>query len=239
LQVLYHVIRINEQTNDTTMKSEANTDRKKNSRMGQLPRAEDYRTADHPIEPLFLRRWSPRAMSGEPVTREEMLTLFEAARWAPSTYNEQEWRFLYALRDTSNWRTFFDLLVEGNRVWCERAALLAVILAHKVFERNGKPNPVHLFDCGLSFENLALQGTAMGLVVHGMQGFDFQKARNVLAVPDDYDVAAMFAVGRPGDPNQLPAELRQREVPSPRKRVDEIACEGSFANRGNQSQSQR
>ena len=114
-----------------------------------------------------------------------MLTLFEAARWAPSTYNEQEWRFLYARRDTPAWALFFDLLVEGNRVWCQRAALLAVVLAHKVFERNGKPNPVHLQDCGHAVENLALQGTAMGLVVHAMQGFDFEKARVTLAVPDD------------------------------------------------------
>ena len=152
-----------------------------------------------------------------------------AARWAPSTYNEQEWRFLYARRDTPAWPPFFDLLVEGNRAWCQRAALLAVILAHKVFERNGKPNPVHLLDCGHAFQNLALQGTAMGLVVHGMQGFDFEKARTVLAVPDDYAVAAMFAVGRPGNPDELPDALRQREVPSARKRVRELICEGVFA----------
>jgi nitroreductase len=195
---------------------------------GQLPKAEDFRSADHPIEPLFLRRWSPRAMSGERLSEEEMLTLFEAARWAPSTYNEQEWRFLYALRDTPNWPIFFDLLVEGNRVWCQRAALLCVITAHKVFARNGKPNPVHVFDSGMAFENLALQGAAIGLVVHGMQGFDFEKARTVLNVPDDYVVCAMFAAGRPGDPNQLPPEMRKREVPSQRKPLREIICEGRF-----------
>jgi nitroreductase len=210
------------------MKTETTSGGKETGRIGQLPRAEDYRTADHPIESLFVRRWSPRAMSGEPITREEMLTLYEAARWAPSTYNEQEWRFLYALRDTPNWAPFFDLLVEGNRVWCQRAAMLVVILAHKVFARNGKPNPVHLFDCGLAFENLALQGSVMGLVVHGMQGFDYDKARRVLAVPDDYAVVAMFAVGRPGDPNDLPAEVREREVPTPRKPVSEIIREGPF-----------
>ena len=168
-------------------------------------------------------------MSGDPITQEEMLTLFEAARWAPSTYNEQEWRFLYALRDTANWRVFFDLLMEANQVWCERAAMLCVVVAHKVFQRNGKPNPVHVFDTGLAFENLALQGTAMGLVVHGMAGFDFNKARTALGVPDDYVVCAMFAVGRPGDPNDLPAELREREEPSQRKPVSEFICEGQFS----------
>src|SRR5712692_8111069 len=168
--------------------------------MSKLPEPLQHRQADRPIETLFLKRWSPRAMSGQSLIEEELLTLFEAARWAPSTYNEQEWRFLYARRDTPQWPLFFELLVEGNRAWCQRAALLSVILAHKVFQRSGKPNPVHVFDSGLAFENLALQGTATGLVVHGMQGFDFEKARKTLSVPDDYAVCAMFAVGRPGNP---------------------------------------
>ena len=188
----------------------------------------DHRKADHPIEPLLLRRWSPRAMSGEPITDEEMLTLFEAARWAPSTFNEQEWRFLYARRETPHWPVFFDLLVEGNRVWCERAAMLVVILAHRILQRTGQPNRVHLFDCGNAFENLALQGTAMGLVVHGMQGFDYEKARTVLGVPEEYSVVAMFAVGRPGDPERLPEKLRGREVPSGRRPLAESIREGAF-----------
>jgi nitroreductase len=196
--------------------------------MKRLPNPDDYRNADFPINPIFVRRWSPRAMSGEPITDEEMMTLFEAARWAPSTYNEQEWRFLYARRDTPNWRTFFDLLVEFNQSWCQRAALLVVVLSHKVFEQNGKENAVHLFDCGSAFENLALQGSAMQLVVHGMQGFDFEKARTALRVPDDYAVAAMFAVGHPGDPNDLPKDMQEREKPSGRKPVREIICEGVF-----------
>jgi nitroreductase len=197
--------------------------------MSQLPKAEDFRKADYPIEPLFVRRWSPRAMGGEPISEKEMLTLFEAARWAPSTYNEQEWRFLYARRDTPQWQTFFALLAEGNQAWCFRAALLGLVVAHKVFQANGKPNPVHVFDSGLAYENLALQGEAMRLVVHGMQGFDYDKARISLSVPDDYAVCAMFAVGRPGDPDQLAAEMREREKPSPRKQVREIICEGKFA----------
>jgi len=196
--------------------------------MSQLPKAEDYRKADYPIESLFIRRWSPRAMSGEPISDEEMMSLFEAARWAPSTYNEQEWRFVYARRDTPQWLLLFDLLGDANQTWCQHAALLAVILAHKVFSRNGKPNPVHLFDCGTAFENLALQGAAMGLVVHGMQGFDYEKARSALAVPEDFAVVAMFAAGRPGDPEKLPEALRERETPSPRKPVREFICEGRF-----------
>src|SRR5579864_8233241 len=113
--------------------------------MSQLPKAEDHRKPEHSIEPIFFRRWSPRSMSGEPISEAELMSLFEAARWAPSTYNEQEWRFLYARRETPNWRMFFDLLAEGNQKWCSRAAVLSVIPAHKVFQRNGTPNPVHLF----------------------------------------------------------------------------------------------
>jgi nitroreductase len=194
-----------------------------------MKNALDFRTADHPVETLFVARWSPRAMSGDPISDEELLTLFEAARWAPSTYNEQEWRFLYARRGTPQWQTHFELLVEGNQAWCKDAALLVVILAHKVFERNGKPNPVHLFDSGCAFENLALQGTALGLVVHGMQGFDYDKARTALKVPEDYAVVAMFAVGRPADESVLPEKLRDRETPTDRKPVEQIICEGPFA----------
>ena len=197
--------------------------------MAELFDASTVRTPDHPVETLFVRRWSPRAMSGEPLTEPELLTLFEAARWAPSTYNEQEWRFLYARRDTPHWDTFFNLLVAQNQAWCGTAAVLGVVLSHQVFERNGKPNPVHTFDSGLAYQNLALQGAAMGLVVHGMAGFDNAKARKELSVPDDYTVEAMFAAGRPGNPADLPPELREREEPSGRKPVRDIIREGPFA----------
>jgi nitroreductase len=197
--------------------------------MATMPRASEHRKPDHPIEPIFVKRWSPRAMSGEPITDGELLSLFEAARWAPSTYNEQEWRFLYARRDTAHWPVFFGLLVEANQVWCRRAAVLIVLSSCKVFSRNGKPNPVHTFDTGAAFENLALQGSSMGLVIHGMAGFDRDRARTALSIPADYDVEAMIAVGRPGDPNDLPAELREREFPCGRKPIKDIAREGMFS----------
>jgi len=167
-------------------------------------------------------------MSGEPLTQEELLTLFEAARWAPSTYNEQEWRFLYARRDTAQWPLFFDLLMEPNQVWCGRAAVLVVVIARQVFTHNSRPNPVHLFDAGSAWENLALQAAAMGLVAHGMAGFNFGKARSALGVPEHFAVAAMVALGRPGDPADLPAELREREIPSGRRPVSESICEGAY-----------
>lgn len=187
------------------------------------------RKPDYPVEPLIYQRWSPRSLSGEPITEQEMMTLFEAARWAPSTYNEQEWRFIYARRDTPQWEKVFGLLVEANQAWCKNAAMLAVIVASKNFQKNGKPNPVYQFDCGNAFENLALQGSAMGLVVHGMSGFDYEKAKTELGLPEEgYEVIAMFAVGRPGDPAELPEKMREMENPSGRKPVKEFISEGRF-----------
>ena len=197
--------------------------------MSQIANAEAHRKAGHTIEPLFIRRWSPRAMNGQPLAEPELLRLFEAARWAPSTYNEQEWRVLYARRDTPHWQTFFDLLMEANQTWCRQGAVLGVVLARKIFTHNGKPNPVHLFDTGCAWENLALQATVMGLVAHGMQGFDFEKARTALKVPDHYAVAAMFALGHPGNPEGLPPDYRKLEVPNGRRPVSESICEGPFA----------
>jgi nitroreductase len=197
--------------------------------MADLPHPLDHRKADHSIEPLFLRRWSPRAMTGQPISPADLNRLFEAARWAPSTYNEQEWRFLYAHRDTPHWPMFFDLLVEGNQAWCKNAGALLVVLSHKVFARNGKPNSVHTFDTGAAFENLALQGSMMNLVIHGMAGFDRDKARSALSVPDDYAVEAMVAIGHPGDPDALPEALREREVPTGRMPIAEFTREGPFS----------
>jgi nitroreductase len=197
--------------------------------MKKLPDPLKERQADRPIESIFLKRWSPRAMTGDPIPDDKLMTLFEAARWAPSTYNEQEWRFLIAKRNTPHWDSFFGLLMDANKVWCQRAAVLVVVLSHKVFERNGKPNPVHTFDTGAAFENLALQGGVMNLVVHGMAGFDRDKARTALKVPDDYAVEAMIAIGQPGDPADLPPELREREKPTGRKPVSEFVREGHFS----------
>jgi len=189
----------------------------------------ERRKADHPVDELFLDRWSPRALSGEPVSEEDLLTLFEAARWAPSSYNNQPWRILYARRDTEHWPTFFGLLVEGNQAWAADAAALLVFVSKETFDFNGKPYPTHSFDTGAAWENLALQATLKGLVTHGMQGFDYERARAELRIPDGFRVEAMAAVGHPGDPARLPERLRAREVPSDRKPLSETICEGPFS----------
>ena len=196
--------------------------------MGQHPDPLHHRKSIHGIESIFLRRWSPRALKPDHIPDSELNRLFEAASWAPSTYNEQEWRYLYARNGSPHWKTFFNLLAEANQAWCKNAGVLMVVLSKKTFTKNGKPNPVHTFDAGASWQNLALQAASMGLVAHGMAGFDRDKARADLKVPDDFAVEAMIAVGRPGDPEDLPENLRSGEIPNDRKKVAEFAREGPF-----------
>lgn len=198
--------------------------------MGKLPNALKERQPDHPIHELFLKRWSPRAMDGQPVSDDDLKRLFEAARWAPSTYNEQEWRFLYAHREGEHWQTFFDLLMEANQAWCKHASVLVVALSKKTMTRNGKPNPVHSLDTGMAVQNLMLQAAAMdNLITHGMAGFDRGRTRTTLQVPDDFEIECMIAIGHPGDPDSLPAELREREVVSQRKKIAEFVRSGPFS----------
>jgi len=188
----------------------------------------EKRTADYPIDDLFLSRWSPRAMTGEAISEEDLMTLFEAARWAPSSYNNQPWRFLYARRDTEHWQTFFDLMVEFNQSWAKNAAVLVVFISRTHFQFNGEPSVTHSFDTGAAWENLALQGWRKGLVMHGMQGFDYEAARSALRIPEEFAVEAMAAIGIPADPATLPPELREKEVPSERRKLEESICEGPF-----------
>jgi nitroreductase len=186
------------------------------------------RHADFPIEPMLIDRWSPRAMSGEGISREELMRLFEAARWAPSSFNAQQWRALYADRETEHWQTFFDLLGEGNKVWAKNAAVLVVFISRTTFEHNGKPSITHSYDAGAAWENFALQGFQQNLVVHGMQGFDYERAREVLRIPQEFQVQAMAAVGRPASKEILPEKLQERENPNDRRRVSESVFEGPF-----------
>lgn len=186
------------------------------------------RRADHPVDPIFMDRWSPRAMSGEEISTEVLLTLLEAARWAPSSSNNQPWRVLYATRDSCHWPLFFDLLVDSNKVWCVNAAALLVFISKTTFE-NGKPCRTHSYDSGAAWMSLALQGSMLGLVVHGMQGFDYERARTVLNIPEEFQVEAMAAVGRPGRSEQLPEQLQARETPNDRRPLTQSICEGPFS----------
>lgn len=186
------------------------------------------RNLQYKVNKIFPKRWSPRAMSGEEITNEELMSLFEAARWAPSSYNNQPWRFIYTKRNTEHWKKLFNLMIEFNQQWTKNAAVLIVVVSKKTFDHNNQPSITHSFDTGAAWENLALQGSILGLVVHGMQGFDYHKAKYDLKIPDDYQVEAMIAVGKKGKKKDLPKELREREFPSDRKTVHEFAFEGTF-----------
>lgn len=186
----------------------------------------ETRRPDHDIETLFPNRWSPRAMSGEAVSEGELRRLFEAARWAPSSFNEQPWRFFWARRGTEHWSLFEGFLNPYNQVWASRAGALLVVASKKTFSHNGKPNPVHGFDAGAAWVSLALQATAMGLVTHGMAGIHYDQIPQALGLGDELAVHCMVAVGRPGDIESLPEKLRDNEKPSGRRTVDEISHEG-------------
>jgi nitroreductase len=165
-----------------------------------------------PIHRLLADRWSPRAFDERPIEPEKMHSLFEAARWAPSSNNEQPWRFLLATKDREfEWGRFFGCLLEGNRIWAYRAPVLILSVASLNFEDSAKPNRHALHDTGMATENLVLQATALGLAAHQMAGFDAEKARADLKIPSGYDPVAMIAVGYPGDPSILSDRLKQRE----------------------------
>ena len=186
------------------------------------------RIAQAPILDLIINRWSPRAMDGTPLSDAEIRILIEAARWAPSSYNNQPWRFVYAINGDKYFQKFIDILVPFNQQWANNAGALFIVLSRKNFEYNNKPSRTHAFDTGAAWENLALQGYSDGLVVHGMEGFDYDKALQLAGGNDEYAVMCMIAVGHPADKSVLSSELQQREEPSDRKSFEEIAFYGKM-----------
>jgi len=193
-----------------------------------MEKGREKRKTDHPIDNLFVDRWSPRAMSGETIAEQELMVLFEAARWAPSAFNNQPWRILYARRDSEHWPLFLSLLVEGNRAWANQAAALLLFVSKTTFDHNGEPARTHTYDTGAAWENLALQAMLRGYVAHGMQGFDYERARQELQVPDEYQVEAMAAIGLPGPKESLPEMLQAKEAPNDRRPIAQSVCEGPF-----------
>lgn len=186
------------------------------------------RKANYPILPIILNRWSPRAMSGKPMSDKELFPLFEASRWAPSSYNDQPWRFLYAKRDSKHWKTFLELLNEFNQSWAKNASCLVVVISKKTFDYNNKPARTHSFDTGAAWMNLALEAFHKGYVTHGMEGFDYAQAQKKLKIPKNHQVEAMIAIGKKAPQKSLSPELQKKEVPSKRRPLSEIMIEGPF-----------
>lgn len=169
------------------------------------------------VEDLFLRRWSPRAFAEKPVSDDDLKKIFEAARWAASSYNEQPWRFFVGRRGDATYERIFDTLVEFNQGWAKSAPVLILSVGSNKFAQSGKPNQYSIHDTGAATANLSLQATALGLHTHSMAGFDHAKARKAFSVSENYDIGAVTALGYLGDPNTLHDRMRAQEI-SPRQR---------------------
>jgi nitroreductase len=179
-----------------------------------------------PVADVLALRWSARAIDpNRSVARNDLLALLEAARWAPSCYGDQPWRYLIwdRFHDPAGWDKAFDCLAEGNKVWVKNVPVLLLSVAAPAFHANGKPNRWGQHDTGAASENLCLQATALGLVAHQMGGFDADQAKASFAIPADHICMAMIAVGYPAHPSILEGELRTREE-APRERLPLGAC---------------
>jgi nitroreductase len=175
------------------------------------------------VEDLILRRWSPRAFADKEVSADELRRLFEAARWAASSSNEQPWRFLVGRRGDETYKKIFDALVEFNQSWVKSAPVVVLSLAKKTFTANGHPNRFGLHDTGAATTLLSLQATANGLHTHSMAGFDAEQVRASFAIPSDYEIGAVTAIGYFGDPASLPDKIQKIEVaPRQRKPLEEF-----------------
>jgi nitroreductase len=188
------------------------------------------RKAAHDIAPMFLERWSPRAFTDEQIPYATLLCCFEAARWAPSGFNLQPWRFIYAMRSEMGWDDLLDLLSSTNRMWACRAAALILVVSKSKAIWNGQEVAAisNSFDAGAAWSNFAHQASALGWATHAMGGFDRERARARLHVPEDFAIEAVVAIGRAGASFRLPANLREREIPSDRRPLEETIMQGRF-----------
>ena len=186
--------------------------------------------AGYPIHELIRERWSPRAFLPKPVEPGKLLSVLEAARWAPSSSNEQPWSFLVATaEEREEFAKMLGCLVEGNQVWAKAAPVLMISIVKKSFSKTGKPNRSALHDVGLASENMTLEAVAQGLAMHGMAGIEREKIQEVYSLPEDCEAVAAWALGYGGEPDLLEGALREREMaPRQRKELKEFVFGGKF-----------
>ncbi len=182
----------------------------------------ENRKFDYEVMNEIMSHWSPRAFDSEkPVPESELNAVLEAARYAPSCFNEQPWRYLIAT-DSSTREKIVEAMTPGNKEWAPKAPVLMVILSKKAFTQNGKDNRWHLFDAGTSWGYLQLEAQRRGMITHAMGGFNSEKLRDSLSIPEDYSIIALMALGYYGNPDTLSDNYKAKEKPSPRKSIDEI-----------------
>jgi nitroreductase len=188
--------------------------------------------ADHPVHELLTKRWSPYSFDVRSVTDEDLRSLFEAARWAPSSYNEQPWNYIVAKKENpEEFQRLLSCLVEGNQVWAKAAPVLALGIAKLRFARDDQPNRAAIHDLGLAAGNLVVEATARGLWVHQMIGILPDKAREIYAIPEGYEPMTGIAIGYAGDPKALPEGLRERDLARrPRKPLKEFVFSQKWGN---------
>jgi nitroreductase len=186
--------------------------------------------ANRRVEDYIVRRWSPRSFDASEMPMEDLEAIFEAAGWAPSSYNIQPWRFLYARRGDANWDRFLSLLIDSNKAWAKDASVLIFIVSDRMNRLGDEPQPnrPHTFDAGAAWAMMALQATAMGYHAHGMIGVHLDEAEKELRIPADHSLEAAVAIGRQAPKERLPERLQQREFASGRKPVSDIAFAGSL-----------
>jgi len=188
---------------------------------------------DHPVHSLSRERWSPRAFSAKAVPPDVLRSLFEAARWAPSSNNEQPWAFIVATHeDPASRDKMLSTLVQSNLAWARHSPVLAIAVSKLAFARNGNPNRNAFYDTGGAVAYLTTEATARGLFVHQMVGFDPRQAIELFSIPSGWEPIAAFVIGYPGDPDSLPDKhLRERELaPRNRKPLSEFVMSGSWGN---------
>jgi len=185
---------------------------------------------DRPIHPLIRGRWSPRAFSDRLIEPSTLATILEAARWAPSAYNDQPWHYLVALRqDPGEHARLLGCLVEGNRAWAAGAAALLLGVARTRFAHDGSANRFHMHDAGQAAALLVIQAEALGIRAHQMGGYSARKAREAYGIPEGFEPASAFALGYPADPAALADRVRERELePRDRRPLSEIAFRGGW-----------
>jgi nitroreductase len=185
-----------------------------------------------PIHEIIANRWSPRAYdANKQVSQDQVIALLEAARWAPSCFGDQPWRFIVwnKAQDAAAWQQAFDCIVPNNQTWVKDAPVLMLVCADSLFGHNQTPNRWAQYDTGAAVENLCLQATSMGLVTHQMGGFNSDKTRETFAIPAQYTPIVMLAIGYEGDANTLPDDLKARELAErKRKALGELFFTGSW-----------
>ncbi|HMK02701.1 MAG TPA: nitroreductase family protein [Ferruginibacter sp.] len=175
---------------------------------------------------LIEKRRSIRAFADKEISKDDMLPIIEAASWAPSSMNEQPWRYQYAYRGSEGFQTLWNCLVPSNQLWTDKAAVLMVCIAKKNFSRNGKANRHYMHDCGLANENLIIQAISMDIYAHPMGGFDMELTKKTFQLGDDDEPVCFIALGYKGDPSQLEEPNRTRETEQrTRKSIAEISTD--------------